>query len=171
VSFLDLNVNAKKVYEYRTYGFESAQNPVHADVDIDFSNKEKALPEGVMRVYLRDQAGEPKFAGEDNISHTSAGSDLSVKLGEAFDVTVQPTLVSSEKISKSRTRYAMSYLLRNAKSEPVTVELRQDGLWRGGKVETESLPSRRIDASTLGWSVPVPANGETTLTFTVDSGE
>lgn len=171
VSFLDLNVNAKKVYEYRTYGFESAQNPVHADVDIDFSNKEKALPEGVMRVYLRDQAGEPKFAGEDNISHTSAGSDLSVKLGEAFDVTVQPTLVSSGKISESRTRYTMSYLLRNAKSEPVTVELRQDGLWRGGKVETESLPSRRIDASTLGWSVAVPANGETTLTFTVDSGE
>jgi hypothetical protein len=94
-----------------------------------------------------------------------------VKIGEAFDVTVQPTLVTSEKISKSRTRYTMSYLLRNAKPEPVMVELRQDGLWRGGKVETESLPSRRIDAGTLGWSVPVPANGETTLTFTVDSGE
>lgn len=170
VSFLDLNVNAKKVYEYRTYGFESAQNPVHVDVDIDFSNTEKALPEGVMRVYLRDQAGEPKFAGEDNISHTPAGSDLAVKIGDAFDVTVQPTLVSSEKISKSRTRYSMSYLLRNAKPEPVTVELKQDGLWRDGKVETESLPSRRIDASTLGWSVAIPANGETKLTFTVDSG-
>ncbi|HTW34614.1 MAG TPA: DUF4139 domain-containing protein [Rhizomicrobium sp.] len=171
VSFLDLGVNAKKVYKYRTYGFQSAQDPVHADVDVDFSNTEKALPEGVMRVYLRDQAGEPKFAGEDNIAHTPAGSELSVKIGEAFDVTVQPTLVSSEKISNARTRYAMSYLLRNAKSEPVTVELRQDGLWRGGKVETESLPSRRIDAGTLGWSVPVPANGETTLTFTVDSGD
>jgi hypothetical protein len=170
VSFLDLAVSAKKVYEYRSYGFESAQNAENADVDIDFSNKDRALPEGVMRVYLRDQAGEPKFAGEDNIGATSASSELSVKLGEAFDVTVQPTLVSSEKISKSRTRYAMSYLLRNAKSEPVTVELRQDGLWRGGKVETESLPSRRIDSGTLGWSVPVSANGETTLTFTVDSG-
>jgi hypothetical protein len=171
VSFLDLNVSAKKVYEYRHYGFESAQNPVHADVDIDFSNTEKALPEGVMRVYLRDEAGEPKFAGEDDIAATPAGSELSAKIGEAFDVTVQPTLVSSATISKSRTRYAMSYLLRNAKSEPVTVELRQYGLWGGGKVETESLPSRRIDAGTLGWSVPVPANGETTLTFTVDSGE
>jgi len=171
VSFLDLNVAAKKAYEYRAFGFESAQNPAHADVDIDFSNKERALPEGVMRVYLRDEAGEPKFAGEDNIAHTPASSDLAVKIGEAFDVTVQPTLVSSEKISKTRTRYAMSYLLRNAKPEVVTVELRQGGLWRGGNVETESLPSRRIDAGTLGWSVPVPAHGETTLTFTVDSGE
>ncbi len=146
---------------------------MHVDVDIDFSNTEKALPEGVMRVYLRDQAGEPKFAGEDNISHTPAGSDLAVKIGDAFDVTVQPTLVSSEKISKSRTRYSMSYLLRNAKPEPVTVELKQDGLWRDGKVETESLPSRRIDASTLGWSVSKPRQRRSRrlLTFTVDAGD
>ena len=39
-----------------------------------------------------------------------------------------------------------------------------------GKVTDESLPSRRIDARTLAWSVPVPANGETILTFTVDNG-
>jgi len=172
VGFLDLQgLNAKKVYQYRTDSFSSAQNPTHADVDIDFSNTGKPLPAGVIRVYLRDAAGEPKFAGEDNIGHTPAGSELSVKIGDAFDVTVQPTLVSSETIRNYRTRYSMSYLLRNAKSEPVTVELRQGGLWRGGDVERESIPSRRIDASTLGWSVPVPANGETTLTFTVDSGD
>ncbi|HUO92968.1 MAG TPA: DUF4139 domain-containing protein [Rhizomicrobium sp.] len=172
VGFLDQQgVSAKKVYEYRTDSFASSEEPSHADVDIDFSNRGKALPVGTMRVYIRDQAGEPKFAGEDNISHTPAGSELSVKIGEAFDVTVQPTLVSSEKLSRWRTRYTMSYLLRNAKPEPVTVELRQGGLWRDGKVETESFASRRIDANTLGWSAPVPANGETTLTFTVDSGD
>jgi hypothetical protein len=170
VGFLDLNVGAKKTYEYRAYSFASEENPEHADVAIDFSNREKALPAGIVRVYLRDVDGEPKFAGENNVDHTPAGSELSVKIGEAFDVTVQPTLVSSEKISRTRTRYSMSYLLRNAKSEPATVELRQGGLWRDGKMETESLPSTRIDAATLGWSVPVPANGETTLTFTVDSG-
>jgi len=170
VGFLDLNVSAKKTYEYRNDGFTSEENPEHADVAIDFSNREKALPAGIIRVYLRDMDGEPKFAGENNVDHTPAGSELSVKIGEAFDVTVQPTLVSSEKISRSRTRYSMSYLLRNAKSEPATVELRQGGLWRDGKVESESLPSKRIDFATLGWSVPVPANGETTLTFTVDSG-
>jgi hypothetical protein len=170
VGFLDLGVAAKKVYEYRAGGFGSDENPSHADVDIDFSNKEKALPAGVVRVYLRDEAGDPKFAGEDTIDHTPGGSDLAVKIGEAFDVTVQPTLVASEKISRTRTRYAMSYLFRNARAEPVTVDLQQAGLWRDGKVETESLASRRIDAGTLGWSVPVPASGETTLTFTVDSG-
>lgn len=171
VGFLDLpGVSAKKVYEYRAGGFASDDNPEHVQVAIDFSNKSKALPAGTVRVYLKDQAGDAKFAGENTVDHTPAGSELSIKIGDAFDVTVQPTLVSSEKISRTRTRYAMSYVLRNAKSDAVTVELKQGGLWRDGKVESESLPSRRIDAATLGWSVPVPANGETTLTFTVDSG-
>ena len=53
----------------------------------------------------------------------------------------------------------------------MTVELRQGGYWgRDTKVVSESLPSRRIDAGTLGWSVPVPANGETTLTSVVETG-
>jgi hypothetical protein len=171
VGFLDLQgIPAKKIYEYRAGGFGSSETPQHAAVAIDFSNKTRAMPAGTVRVYLRDQAGEPKFAGENGVGHTPAGSQLSVKIGDAFDVTVQPTLVSSEKTLRNHTRYAMSYVIRNAQASPVTVEMRQGGLGRGGDVENESLPSRRIDAGTLGWSVPVPANGETTLTFTVDSG-
>jgi hypothetical protein len=64
----------------------------------------------------------------------------------------------------------MSVTFRNAKSVPVAVEFRQNGLWRDGKVDKESLKSRRIDASSLSWSVPVPAGGETVLTYTVDPG-
>ncbi len=64
----------------------------------------------------------------------------------------------------------MSYLVRNARAQPVTVAIRQGGLWREGRVVEESLKSRRIDAYNLGWDVPVPANGETTLTFTVETG-
>jgi hypothetical protein len=65
----------------------------------------------------------------------------------------------------------MSYVVRNARAEPVSVELRQGGLWgRDTKVVVESLPSRRIDAYTLGWSVPVAAGGQTTLTAQVETG-
>jgi hypothetical protein len=64
----------------------------------------------------------------------------------------------------------MKYLVRNAKPEPVVVELRQEGLGRNAEVKAETLKNRRIDAYTLGWSVPVPANGETVLTFSVETG-
>ncbi len=171
VGFLDVSgIKAAKAYEYRVNYFTSEQDADHADVVLKFSNRDRALPAGIARVYMRDAAGEPKFVGENYLDHTPAGSDVAIKIGEAFDVTVQPTVVASEKLSKWRTRYSMSYALRNAQAGPVSVELRQSGLERDGKVEAESLPSKRIDASTLSWDVPVPADGETVLTFTVDTG-
>jgi hypothetical protein len=176
VGFLSAQaVAAKKVYEVREGWFSSDAEPTKAVVAIQFSNGKLAglgsqLPAGTMRVYMRDAAGDPKFVGENAIGHTPAGSELSIKTGEAFDVSSQATLVAETKVSRTRSRYEMRYLLRNAKDQPVTVELRQGGLWRDGEVKAESLKSRRIDARTLGWSVPVPANGETTLTFTVETG-
>ncbi|MFY8209411.1 MAG: DUF4139 domain-containing protein [Caulobacter sp.] len=176
VGFLSAQgVSAKKVYEVREGWFTSQAEPVKATVAIQFSNAKLAglgsqLPMGTMRVYMRDAAGDPKFVGENAIGHTPAGSELSIKTGEAFDVSSQATLVAESRVSKRLTRYEMKYLLRNAKDQPVTVELRQGGLGRDAAVKAESLKGRRIDAGTLGWSVPVPANGETVLTFTVETG-
>lgn len=176
VGFLSAQgVTAKKVYEVREGWFTSQAEPTKAVVAIQFSNARLAglgsqLPMGTMRVYMRDAAGDPKFVGENAIGHTPAGSELSIKTGEAFDVSSQATLVAESRVSKRLTRYEMKYLLRNAKDQPVTVELRQGGLGRDATVKAESLKGRRIDAQTLGWSVPVPANGETVLTFTVETG-
>jgi len=177
VSFIDaLGVAAHRVYQANLAGFVSADHPGNASVVVDFVNSAAGglgagLPAGTIRVYQRDQAGEAKFVGENQIGHTPQGSELAVKIGEAFDVTVQPTLVAADPVSKRRTRYSMSYLIHNARSEPVTVELRQGGLLgRDTNVIKESLTSRKIDAFTLGWSVPVPANGETTVTSEVETG-
>ena len=180
VSFLDAHgVAARKVYRWGLGGFQSADNPSSAEVAVAFANRASGglgagLPAGTIRVYQRDgnsskDGGAPKFVGENPIGHTPQGSELAVKIGEAFDVTVQPTLVSNEAAGKHRTRYAMSYRLRNARPAPVTVELRQGGLMAQNKVVSESLPGRSIDAYTRGWSVVVPANGETVLTATLET--
>jgi len=178
VSFLDANgVSARKVYQYYADGFDSADNPSSAAVVIDFANSTHSglgagLPAGTIRIYQRDTAGEPKFVGENAIDHTPQGSELAIKIGDAFDVTVQPTLVSTTAISKTRTRFSMTYLIRNAKAQPVTVELRQGGVWgRNTQVEKASLPGHAIDAYTEGWSVQVPANGQTLLTFDIATGD
>jgi hypothetical protein len=172
VGFIDLHgVRAERAYKYETSEYASNPNFEHVDSVLKFRNAGAPLPAGTIRVYMRDAAGEPKFVGENTLGHTPANSDLAIKLGEAFDITVQRTLVSSQKISDWNTKYSMSYVLHNAGSEPVTVDLHQGGMWRDGKVKDESIQSRRIDAYTLGWYVPIAANGDTTLTFTVDTGD
>ena len=92
-------------YEQTFYSFASQDEPVSAEVRVRFSNSQASglgdqLPSGVVRVYARDARGQPQFVGEDRIGHTSAGSDLALKIGDAFDVTIQPTLRQTTRASR-----------------------------------------------------------------------
>ena len=173
VSFLDVDaVKASKGYEVTFYGFQSNSEPRSAEVRMRFANSKAAglgeqLPSGVVRIYMRDARGQPQFVGEDHIRHTSAGSEMALKIGDAFDVTVQPTLVQSRRISRRKTEYEMIYTVRSARSTASVVTLRQYGLWRENEVIKESMKGRRSDANTFAWDVPVPANGEVALSFTI----
>jgi hypothetical protein len=173
VSFLSAErVRANRGYEQTFYDFYSQEEPVSAEVRVRFSNSQASglgdqLPSGVVRVYARDARGQPQLVGEDRIGHTSAGSDLALKIGDAFDVTIQPTLRQTTRASRRATDYSMSYLVRNARSEAITVTIRQDNLWRFNEVLAQSIQGRRTDADSFAWDVPVPANGETELTFTI----
>lgn len=172
-------VPATKRYLNVINGFFTAEQPVAAEVGVIFANGSgnaaRALPAGVIRVYVKDEAGEPRFIGESQVDHSPAGSEIVVTTGEAFDVTVQPRLVSSERVSRRlvdyfRTRYAMEYTVRNARPEPVTVEVRQRGLGRDTELSDQSIEGEMRDARTVVWRVPVPANGETKLTATITTG-
>jgi hypothetical protein len=173
LSFLTAErVRADKGYEQTFYSLESRNEPVSAEVRVRFSNSQAGglgdqLPSGVVRVYARDARSQPQFVGEDRIGHTSAGSDLALKIGDAFDVTTQPTLRETRSAGRRETDFTMSYLVRNARTEPVTVTIRQDNLWRFNEVRSESHRGRRTDADSFAWDVPVPANGETELVFTI----
>jgi hypothetical protein len=175
VGFVDAaDVDASKIYEYQVTGFQTYKDPVNADVRLAFTNSRaaglgEALPKGIVRVYAKDRKGQSQFIGEDQIVHVAGGSELAIKLGEAFDITVQPTMVRSEKISKYVTDISMKYEIKNAKPEAVKVGIRQ-GLWGWRteyKILEESHDSRIPDAYSRAWNIDVPAEGETILTFKI----
>jgi hypothetical protein len=176
VSLFDApEVRASKGYEVSFSGFTSSDVPESAQVRIRFSNSKagglgRPLPGGVVRVYARDSRGQPQFVGEDLLGHTSAGSDIALRIGDAFDVTVTPTVAQETKVNKRTTDYQVNYLVRNARNEAVNVTLRQDNLWRVNEVRAESIKGRRTDSDSFAWDVPVAANGETTLALTIRQG-
>jgi len=152
-----------------------------------------ALPAGTIRVYQRDQRGAPQFVGENRIGHTPMGSDIGLATGQAFDVKVQPVVADRSRITaqewESSVRFRvfedgrpartidvqtqptfwqtrMRYTLTNARPEPVTIFLTQAGLdrgWGDTRIVSETTESERPSADRVVWSVPVPANGTTTL--------
>lgn len=181
VGLIDVaNVPASKRYLFEAESFTTETEARAAEVAVIFSNDRASgvgtqLPAGVARVYVNDESGEPRFIGEDQVAHTPAGSDIVITTGQAFDVTVQPRVVSSQAAPKPayyrwRTRFEMEYAVRNARSEAVVVEVRQHGLGRDTQLQGQSIEGVLQDANTIVWRVPVPANGETVLTATVVTG-
>ena len=181
VGLIDVaGVRATKRYLYQSDYLDTAREPVGAQVSMVFSNDAASgigapLPAGVVRVYVNDAAGEPRFIGEDRIGHTPAGSDIAVTTGAAFDVTVQPRVVLEESVTRRRglpalTRYQMEYTVRNARPEPVVVEVRQTELGRTVELSDQSIEGVER-GQTVSWLVPVPANGETKLTATILAGD
>jgi len=163
VSFLDVSaVPASKIYT-RTVGWLTSDNqPVKASSEIAFSTSRQgglgdALPAGTVRFYQRDARGTPQFIGENAIDHTPMGSLLSLRTGDAFDVSVEAQVADRKKITsqeyettaryrvitdgrvrnverqdaKEYYRTTMRYRFTNARDVPVTVELVQSGLDRG----------------------------------------
>lgn len=181
VGLLDVaGVSAAKRYRAEFPTFETLEQPQAADVAVTFSNSQaaglgRALPAGVMRVYVRDSNGEPRFIGEDALDHTPGGSEIAVTTGQAFEVTVQPRVVSEESRPPQpwpwwRTRYTVEYTVRNARAQPATVELRQKTWGRNLEIVETTNGGVVLDSRTLGWSVPVPANGETVVRAVIDVG-
>jgi hypothetical protein len=152
----------------------SSTEPVSTASVLRFSTSKQGglgdqLPAGTIRVYMRDARGDPQFIGENRIDHTPMGSAMSLRTGDAFDVKVQPTVVSRTRKGDSRWVTRMRYTVSNARPEPVTVLLAQDGLYGDVRIGDESLKSERVSADRVEWQVPVPANGKVDVTATFDT--
>jgi hypothetical protein len=139
---------------------------------------DRPLPAGTVTLYQADSSGRVELVGEARTDHTAPGRDLRVLSGSAFDVTAErvQTDYSQEQLAparrgvapRQRVTAAYKVTLTNAKPEAVTVDVREArfGVWR---VVESSLPAEKRSATEVRFRVTVPANGEATLTYTVQA--
>ncbi len=123
------------------------------------------LPAGRLR--LREDDGD--LLGEAQIGHTPAGEDLEIGLGEVFDLRgerfVRDLQVDRRERAMTET---IEVVLRNAKAEPVTVQLRESmPRWKEWEVVETSHPLAKRDAQTAEAAIAVPAGGEVTVRYVV----
>jgi hypothetical protein len=140
-------------------------------VYLDIENKKEnhlgmPLPQGTMRVYKADASGSLQFVGEDAIEHTPRDESVKIKLGEAFDVVGDRRETEFKERGGCAAESGWEISLRNHKDAPVTVIVTEPvgGDW---EILTSSLPYKKKDASTITFDVPVPARGETKLTYRI----
>jgi hypothetical protein len=147
-----------------------------AAVYVEFVNRESAhlgqpLPQGVMRVYKRDSAGNAQFVGEDRIDHTPKNEKVRLHLGNAFDVTAdkkQTDFKRREPTNKASYVFESAYeiTVRNAKNEAIAVTVREPvpGDWT---MLDETQSHDKVASGTAQWRLKVPASGSATLRYRI----
>jgi hypothetical protein len=128
------------------------------------------LPSGNVRVYQKDDSGRERYTGAATIPDTPKREQVSLTLGNAFDVYGTYRVVKSEKVGKHKLRKTVEALVYNEKKTPVQVRIVQSFSDSWASV-SESLKSEKLDSQTIEWKVPVNPGSEKKLTFVVDIRE
>ena len=162
-------------YSDRSYGATSADKKVA--VFIEFRNSKDnqlgiPLPAGKVRVYKQDEADKAlEFIGEEQIDHTPKDEDLSLRIGNAFDI-VGERKQTDFKVETGRNwmQESIEIKVRNHKKEDVVVRVKEPLYrWVNWKItETNVKDYKKLDSQTVAWDLPVKADGEVTLTYVVD---
>jgi len=123
------------------------------------------LPAGVVRAYMPDSTGGSQLIGEDSIAHTAKGEQVSLRLGEAFDLTADRVQTDYRVLSEHSRQSSYRIELRNGDSKPATVTVREPlhGDW---KITSETQEHVKESAGSASWQVRVPAEGKTVLEYT-----
>ena len=139
---------------------------------------DRPLPGGTVQLYQADSSGRVQLVGEAGSDHTAPGRDLRVQSGDAFDVSAErvQTDYNEEQLPPprrgmpARQRVTASYkvTITNAKPAAVAVDVREArfGVWR---VVESSVPAEKLSATEVRFRVSVRANGDATLTYTVQA--
>ncbi len=154
-------------------GYGTASNK-KVMVMLEFKNgKEEGLgvplPKGTLRVFKRDVDGSTLLVGEDAIDHTPKDERIRLYIGDAFDI-VGERVQKNFKVDYDENWMEESYqiTLRNHKAEDVEVRVVEHMFrWSEWKILDASQEFDKLDAQTIEFRVPVKADGEATVTYTV----
>ncbi len=163
-----------------SYEFEK-QHPSITYVleNVQKSNLGISLPAGTMRFYENDKNGNLQFIGSADIANTAKEETLRLNLGDAFNLTLKGKVskVSEKEVErkpqnqcynvKLQKTYAAETTVSNADASENSVIISQS-FPDNYKIIKESIKGSVKNAQTREWTVKVPANGKTTLSYTVE---
>lgn len=156
----------------KKYVFDASKNANQVEVQIIFVNKKEAglgipLPKGIFRIYKKD--GESlEFIGEDRIDHTPRNEEVSLTIGNAFDIVGEKTIVDRKKLSKTSERQNIEIEIRNNKEkDDVKVVVVEQFYYPFWSIESSSFSYEKKSANKVEFTVPVKANDKATLNYQV----
>jgi hypothetical protein len=130
------------------------------------------LPGGKVRVYKQDEADKAlEFIGEEQIDHTPKDEDLSLRIGNAFDIVGERKQTDFKvEVGRHWMQETIEIKVRNHKKQDAVIRVKEPLYrWVNWKItETNVKEYKKLDSQTVAWDLPVKADGEVTLTYVVE---
>jgi hypothetical protein len=125
------------------------------------------LPKGMIRIYKKD-GPDLEFIGEDQIDHTPRDEKIEIEIGKAFDIKAERTVLEQQSVSKRSEHQKIQIELRNHKDQDIEIQVTEPIYWnRSYKIQSSNYPVKSKDARKIEFTVPVKANGTSTLVFEI----
>ena len=161
-------LTANGVGDEKHYTYEGGKDVA---VTISFQNSEAnhlgiPLPMGIIRVMKRDNDGTLEFIGEDRIEHTPRDEKLTLHVGNAFDLVGERQVTSSRTLGEHESEETVEITLKNHKDEDVFIDA-VENLGTDWEITDHSMDYEKKNANSIVFHVPVKANGEPKVTYTV----
>lgn len=127
------------------------------------------LPAGKLRFYRRDDDGQLEFTGENTIDHTPRNETIRLTTGSAFDLVGERKQTDFHlDTTKKWMDESFEISLRNRKKTDVNIRVVEHLYrWSTWEITAKSDDFVKKDAQTIEFNVPVPADGERKVTYTV----
>src|SRR5437764_1169655 len=127
------------------------------------------LPKGRLRFYKQDDDNQLEFTGENLIDHTPKDETLRVFTGNAFDLLGERRRTNVKVDSSNHwLDESIEIKLRNHKKEPVEIRVAEHLFrWINWDITEKSDPFTKTNAQTIEFRLPVKADEEKTIHYTV----
>ncbi len=164
--FEPASTGVEKIFTYRP-----DRHPTQVEVAIKFVNSKESglgmpLPAGRVRLFKADDDGSVILLGEDQIKHTPRDEELTVKVGNAFDIVGEETMTDQRRISQKVEERDFKIELRNRKTDAATVRIEKQfyGFW---EIMNSDLQYEKKSAEMVVFKAELAAGETRTITYRV----
>lgn len=177
------NIEINKTYTYDiSADILGVEDTIPISISLLFNNTKDndnnglgiPLPSGIMRIYKQYDDQKEKnedliFIGEDSISHTPTNENITLNVGNAFDIVGQTSLVAESNPSDEINIKTFNVTLKNRSNQSATVLVNVGDLRDDWTILDNTVPFVRKDASKVQFSVPIQANSQTSIVYSIQT--
>ncbi len=164
---------AQKVPVEKKYIFNANKYNGKVEIILSLKNNKESnlgipLPKGKVRVFKNDGKAL-EFIGEDRIDHSPENADITLSLGNAFDITANKTITNTVRNTNAKNiEESVEFTIKNSKDTPIKIEIVEIlNSYSSWKILSFSDKYTKKNSNTIVFNVEVPAKADKKIKYKV----